>query len=367
MVRHLVVIGMVFLMMVAAIPGVASAAGSIDIMTTPSSQTIAPDEVTTVDVVVTNVSGGVGSYSGSLSVNSSVAEIQSVSIAGDPLQGGSVDISPDNSSVEFSGAAANTNDSGTVSIASVSLKAVEVGHSELDLAIETVGDEAGTAYTISAVDGSKLTVEANPVSMQLNPETANSVEDNVRRLHVNAENVPQGVGTYEYTVSVDNTSVAEIASVSTVGAGYSSVNISTANSSAHVTASAAEIYENQSVQIGEITLRALEPGHTSISLKASTIGDVQGNGYNVGTSNGSTIRVESKPDPVTGFENPSNDTDGDGRLDDVNGDGVRDVNDVTAIWSHRDDNVIKEYGSFYDYNDDGVFDVNDVTKLWKNV
>ena len=156
-------IALAFLMIasVFAIAGTASAASTTDVSVSPSNPSATTDDSTvTVDLVVNNASGGIGTYEGTLSVgNTSVASIDSISLQGSPLQGGSSTIASDGSSVDFSGAAADTeSDSGEVAFATVTLTVEGAGSSDLSLSMDSLADEGAASYTIDTVNDGTLDV-----------------------------------------------------------------------------------------------------------------------------------------------------------------------------------------------------------------
>ena len=105
---------------------------------------------------------------------------------------------------------------------------------------------------------------------------------------------------------------------------------------------------------------------TAGSYKPSvTVLETDGNTDTASTTVNVTTETEGDVPRVVG-DNPVSDVDGDGSYEDVNGDGEFDVNDITAIWAHRDSDAVTNDPQMFDFNDDGSFDVNDVTKLWND-
>ncbi|MFC6940156.1 dockerin type I domain-containing protein [Salinirubellus sp. GCM10025818] len=70
---------------------------------------------------------------------------------------------------------------------------------------------------------------------------------------------------------------------------------------------------------------------------------------------------------VDGDGNPSQDPDGDGRFEDVNGDGSTDVGDAQALYNNRNTMAIKINRELYDFNDDGAVNVGDAQALFAEV
>jgi hypothetical protein len=72
------------------------------------------------------------------------------------------------------------------------------------------------------------------------------------------------------------------------------------------------------------------------------------------------------PGPVGDFENAPTDPDGDGKYEDVNGDGNVDVLDAQAIFANTQDPVVQNNVASFDFNDDGSVDVLDAQALFAN-
>lgn len=110
------------------------------------------------DVVVEDADGGVGAYNVTVSVDDpSVATIGAATIADDP-QSSTVEFADDNSSVTFTAEQLNTDDTGEVTIGTVTTEAEASGTTGLSLAVTALGDEAGISYDIGDVSGATLTV-----------------------------------------------------------------------------------------------------------------------------------------------------------------------------------------------------------------
>ena len=104
------------------------------------------------------------------------------------------------------------------------------------------------------------------------------------------------------------------------------------------------------------------PGNYTVVLTV-----VDENGTTNSTTETVTVTESGPTDPpaIVGDNRPS-DTDGDGAFEDVNGDNVFDVNDVTALWANRNSDAVTNNPQAFDINSDSSFDVNDVTALWND-
>lgn len=114
---------------------------------------------TTVNVVVENATGGVGSAELRVAAVDPGVAITGVEFHGGPA-GSLTEFAEDNSSVDVSFAAADTDDAGTVTFLTVTLD----GESDISLAPRAGKDaivvykESGAGYEVTSVDGASITV-----------------------------------------------------------------------------------------------------------------------------------------------------------------------------------------------------------------
>mgnify|MGYP000625108609 CR=1 FL=1 len=128
------------------------------VSTDPATVDLAVGETATVDVVVTNVDGGVGAGNVTASIaDPSVAEITGVSFVGDPgITDGAVTDDGASATAEF--ALRDGNETTPVPIVRLTLRGVSSGSTTLALSAPTLGDEGGTSYTVASVPDSGLSV-----------------------------------------------------------------------------------------------------------------------------------------------------------------------------------------------------------------
>jgi PGF-CTERM protein len=163
--RKMVVVTLGLLLITSiGISPVVSAAGESELVVTPSTSTVETGETTTVDVVVESASGGVGAAEMRVAVDDpDVASISDVSIAGDP---GLTDVtaSDDGSWMDVKYATADTDDSGSVTVMTVTIEGEADGTTGLsilpisDRDTVVVYDEEGTGYDLSNVGDAEITV-----------------------------------------------------------------------------------------------------------------------------------------------------------------------------------------------------------------
>lgn len=175
--RHLGVVLTVLL--VGSLP-VAAAAGTTAVTVTPNETVATPGDRVTVDVVVDEARGGVGAWEVHLNLSDgTVADIVDVTLHGDPgLR--TIDIAENNDSVYFDAALADTDDAGSVTIATLTLEVTAEGKTRLDLTIDALGDEDGNRYTVGESTGATISTgdsAATEVKMTETPTVTSTDTD----------------------------------------------------------------------------------------------------------------------------------------------------------------------------------------------
>ncbi|MFC6873782.1 hypothetical protein [Halobellus marinus] len=165
-----------------------TSAGSTSVRLTPTTATIAAGESQEYDIVVSDVDGGVGAVTATISVDDTdVVSIGDVDLNGDPGVE-TVDVESDGSEVFVRAALMDTDDSGSVTIGTVSVEGVDQGSTDLSLDVESLGNEEGEPYDVGATPGSSLSVEgsadATPLAISADESTVepgDQVDFEVRR------------------------------------------------------------------------------------------------------------------------------------------------------------------------------------------
>jgi PGF-pre-PGF domain-containing protein len=132
--------------------------GQTAVSLSPDSTQVDVSSTTTFDIVVESADGGVGAQTTTVTVeNSSVAEITDIQLAGSP---GLSDVSRagDNSSVSIEAGLIDTADTGTVTIASITVEGLANGTTSLNLSVTALGDETGADYTLTDINDATLSV-----------------------------------------------------------------------------------------------------------------------------------------------------------------------------------------------------------------
>jgi hypothetical protein len=127
----------------------------------PQSASTTANATATLDLVLTNADGGVGTYEnitvsvGDTSV-ASITDISDTTGAGASVQTVAADGSSATIAADFGG---DTADTGDVTVATVTLDAAAAGTTALDVSLDgAVFNESGPAYTLAEVRGGQLTV-----------------------------------------------------------------------------------------------------------------------------------------------------------------------------------------------------------------
>ena len=155
--RQLLAALTVMALLLAAVAVPAAAAGRTDVRLVADTDEVPVDGTTTVAVVVMDAEGGVGAYNLTVSLEADHARITNASAAGGAgFQRN--DIADDGSSVRMVAALLNTTDTGSVTIATVTIEGTAEGRSDLSLAVPELGDEEGRAYTVADPTGVSVDV-----------------------------------------------------------------------------------------------------------------------------------------------------------------------------------------------------------------
>ena len=81
----------------------------------------------------------------------------------------------------------------------------------------------------------------------------------------------------------------------------------------------------------------------------------------------STVTVEEAAGPTVVGNQPATDPDGDGKFEDVNGDGTFNIVDVNTLFRNRNSDTVQSDPESLDFNNDGVVNIVDVSRLFSDV
>ncbi|WP_049967560.1 CARDB domain-containing protein [Haloferax prahovense] len=150
---------LLLILAVAVAPGVTAAAGSTDVALDPTSQTVENGETTTFDVVVTNASGGVGAANITFSVANDTAAITQVAFSHETVAN-TTTYASDNSSATLTGYGLDTNQTGQVVVATVTVEgnATSTAETTVTPEVNALGDEDGNDYTVGEEQSAQLEI-----------------------------------------------------------------------------------------------------------------------------------------------------------------------------------------------------------------
>ncbi|MDQ2055084.1 hypothetical protein [Halobellus sp. H-GB7] len=155
----------------------AATAGSTSVRLSPTTAAINESRTQTFDLVVSDADGGVGAVTATISVgDADVASIDEMELRGDP-GAETIDVESDGSEVFVRAALMDTEDTGTVTIGTVTVEGTSEGSSDVDLSVESLGDESGDPYDVGTTPGGSLTVSgtADAVDLEITAD-ASAVE-----------------------------------------------------------------------------------------------------------------------------------------------------------------------------------------------
>lgn len=139
--------------------GTVAAAGETDVRLSPAESTVDAGETTTVAVVVTDPTDGIGSFDVEVTVEDpAVANVTSASLSGSP-DFGNTSYDSEREAVTLTASGATIQNDGPVTIANVTLGGVGDGPTSVELTLSAVGDVDGRSYEIADVHDAALSVE----------------------------------------------------------------------------------------------------------------------------------------------------------------------------------------------------------------
>ena len=180
-----------------------------------------------------------------------------------------------------------------------------------------------------------------------------------------ADALPEGLSGYRVTVGVGDTGIARIEGTSYPDAFGPTEDPQVADDGSEVTVKAADAGENVDPGGGETVLAGIEfaaqsPGTTQITITVHEMDDDEGSPV-LANSVGGTLEVIDLR-TVGGNDTPT-DPDGDGRYEDVNGNGQVDYDDVVVLFTEKETGAVQNHPDAYDLNDNGVVDFDDIVDL----
>jgi hypothetical protein len=201
--------------------------------------------------------------------NPDVATITDVKLGGNP-ELRDIDYQNESGAVDIRAALAETDASDTIQLAVISVRTEDPGNTKLTLSDVAVGDLDGTPlnptianaeFAVTPDPKKALTVSLSNDTIKANSKTTGNVI---------LRNAERSVGTYNITVTLPQSSVAELTDIK-LGGNPKFSEVTYRNSNTSVTARAAVADTNQSDQITVLafTLSGASPSTTPVELTSS--------------------------------------------------------------------------------------------------
>jgi hypothetical protein len=279
-------------------------------------------EPTQFDVVVSNPEAvSLGSYEFNLSMANEIGEITSIDLNGAPALT-TVDISDDKSTARVEAALAETVAETNITVAELTITPTAGGTEQITLTDPYVSDTGGqTIQTENTEVSQDLPIAAFETSYSVSSTETEFGE------------------TVTVTATVSNTGDARDTTTTTLA--LNDEQVGTEETTLSPGASSTVSFALEPSQVGENMVRVnnLEP--TAITVVQPGPGDITGNGQ------------------------PAKDPDQDGVYEDVNGDGMVNTGDVSALFSNLGDT--NSTGAAFDFNGDNQVNTGDLVALFQDL
>lgn len=157
--------------------GVALAAGETAMGVTPESATVDVGERTQVEIVLQSADDGVGSIDLEVGYDDSVLDVVGVDVAGQPAY---EDQQNGSGTLRVVASGMNTENTGPVTVVTVTVEATAAGDSPLELTAGTVGDENSRSYTVTETNDGAVTVRASDTKTETDTTESPTDEETER-------------------------------------------------------------------------------------------------------------------------------------------------------------------------------------------
>ena len=346
----------------------------------PEAKALEVGETTTFDIVVDTVDGGVGAYNFTVNLTEgSVARITDVEFRGEPSK--TETVASSSSSITISAADADTVDSGSVTILTVTVEGVADGYTALEFESNSLETEGGVPYDADTLvsDGYASIAVGNPEegeSVSLSPPNATITIGETTTFDIEVEDIESvaTLGSYNITVTLDNESVGRITTVSLWGnpsevrrSSDTSVTVVVGpNSSVREEFRNPEAPDPDSIKLLTVTVEGVTEGTTNVDVDGTSLRGQFGIRSPLPGEDATLTVGEEVEEPsavCNGCGRPT-DVDGDGLYEDVNGNGELNIVDVQALFANAQDSAVQDDVDAFDFNGDGEVDVVDVQALF---
>ncbi|MBP2144782.1 PKD repeat protein [Methanofollis sp. W23] len=227
----------------------------------------------------------------------------------------------------------------------------------------TVSDEMNETDTM-VKEGYINVSEVMPVGISFRPSTTSVRVGNTTDLDIVLASAEEGLAGYSLNLSVSDPAAANITAITFPDwAGFNETSLfpnSTAWMEAvdlddAVRANATEVV------LGTVTLEGVRAGTAELQVEVRVM-DADGGAVLDPPTTPASITI-TPPPPFPGYENASTDPNGDGKYEDVNGNGIIDYDDVVVFFTDmqwiEENNLV----AIFDFNNNGELDYDDVATL----
>jgi len=187
-------------------------------------------------------------------------------------------------------------------------------------------------------------------------------------VNITLDTAPNGLSGYNMTLSLSNTSIAEI--ISAEFPTWASINSNSTLPADTFWMKAADLMNqvqpgDTNINLGKLTIRGDVQGECNITAIVTKMDDDNGDPINPFVDPGQ-LKVASVI-PLPGQVDPPTDPDGDGLYEDLNGNGGLDFDDVVQFFKHLEWIEANEPIACFDFNGNGGIDFDDIVRLFKEI
>ena len=181
---------------------------------------------------------------------------------------------------------------------------------------------------------------------------------------------PDGLSGYRISLSVEDAAIARVEGAAYPEALQDGLTKSPEQDTSSATLEALDIDDAigagaTDVELGSVKLVGEAPGEVTLTAEVHDLDDDTGTALDPATSDGAL--TVSPLSPVGDNERLPGDLDGDGRYEDVDGDGQASYNDVVELFEHRREPAVADNPSAFDFNENGRLDYDDIVALFEEI
>lgn len=351
--------------------------GAVNVSLVPANDSVAPGENVTYDILVTGPDAGISSYDVTVSLaNDEVASI--VDVASERESGfGVEEVLDDGAEAQLERALGDEtfDPSEEILLGSVTVSADAVGNTTLAVATDSdINDLDSEQYDIAAAPEAALSIEEDVLegTLAVEPAEESAVIDFTRSYDIVLVGADEGVSSFDLSASLDGQGSAEIVDADTTGEEVlDDVAIGDDGQSLSVTQAQLDdtVAPADSAVLVTVDIEMQSLGNVSLDVDEVTVTGVNDTSYVLETASGSIEIIEPPQGPdVTGDGASASDTTGDGRTNDVVGDGefrITDVQELFRLIATGEIETIEGADEFFDFSDDGDVGISDVQALFQ--